>query len=159
MLKSDIRDRAIPWSKLILETREMPRDLNLTYGALLSAVCTLLLIVQTACLLEYARWGRVFGRFVLIGTLMNVAALIVINLDVYRFFRRQRGIAFTLASVLTHWLYYLYSALVWIYCYVSHYLGTVLHPPSTVRVIPLLECQAKAGPEEAGTRPDRMQVR
>jgi glycosyltransferase involved in cell wall biosynthesis len=158
MLKSDIRDRAIPWSKLILETREMPRDLNLTYGARLSAVCTLLLMVQTVCLLEFSRLGKSFSRFVLIGTLINVSALIVINLDVYLFFRKQRGMVFTLATVLTHWLYYLYSGLVWIYCCVTHYLGTVLRPPSTVRVKPLLDFQAEASPKDAVAQPDRSDV-
>jgi len=36
--------------------------------------------------------------------------LLVLNRAVYRFFLRQRGPAFALASVLLHWLYYGYSA-------------------------------------------------
>ncbi|HEX9445533.1 MAG TPA: hypothetical protein VGA73_15535, partial [Candidatus Binatia bacterium] len=35
-----------------------------------------------------------------------------LNAPLYRFFRRKRGLRFTLAAVLWHWFYYFYSAVV-----------------------------------------------
>src|SRR5208283_1444922 len=50
LLRADIRHRAVPWARLILNTRHLPRDLNLTYASrvssllvgLLAAGCVLL---------------------------------------------------------------------------------------------------------------------
>src|SRR6202035_2626969 len=38
MLRADILNRAVPWSQLILQTRQLPRDLNLTYSSRVSSL-------------------------------------------------------------------------------------------------------------------------
>ena len=124
ILKSDIRDRAIPWAKLILETGEMPADLNLGHKSRLSAAITLLLAAAFALLPPLsARLGKLSLGLATLGVASSLVLLIVLNHGVYRFFREQRGIAFMIAAMPLHWLYYLYSGVVWICCSASHYLG------------------------------------
>src|SRR5215212_4386650 len=50
LLRADVRDRALPWSRLILEEGSMPRDLNLRAGDRASAVlaCAALLALAFA---------------------------------------------------------------------------------------------------------------
>jgi GT2 family glycosyltransferase len=45
MLKADIRDRAMPWSQLILREKTMPNDLNLRLSHRFSAVLALVLLL------------------------------------------------------------------------------------------------------------------
>ena len=124
ILKSDIRDRAIPWAKLILETGEMPADLNLGHKSRLSAAITLLLAAAFALLPPLsARLGKLSLGLATLGVASSLVLLIVLNHGVYRFFREQRGIAFMIAAMPLHWLYYFYSGVVWICCSASHYLG------------------------------------
>ena len=148
MLTSDIRDRAVPWSKLILETREMPSQLNLTYQARFSAAGTMLLAVLVLLLSGSARFDRTSVLLAGCGAVMNAVLLVALNRDVYRFFWKQRGIAFTMAAVPIHWLYHFYSGLVWIYCCASHYMGAIFHPPS-MRAEPIREFRADGYPRRS----------
>jgi glycosyltransferase involved in cell wall biosynthesis len=142
MLTSDIRDRAIPWSRLILETREMPSQLNLTYEARFSAAGIMLLTVLVLLLLGSARLERTSVLLAGCGAGINAVLLVALNRHIYRFFWKQRGTAFTMAAVPIHWLYYFYSGLVWIYCFASHYMGAIFHPPSIMRAEPIREFRA-----------------
>ena len=133
MLKSDIRDRAVPWTNLILETGQMPADLNLDRKSRLSGVATLLLAAFALLVLGSALVGPVpFGRLPLelsaLGVVGSMMRLIALNLSLYRFFRQQRGIIFTIAAMPVHWLYYFYSGAVWCWCTASHHLRKVFRP-------------------------------
>jgi GT2 family glycosyltransferase len=52
MIKSDIWDRAIPWTRLILRQRSLPDDLNLTWSQRLSAIlaCALFAVLSLGAL-------------------------------------------------------------------------------------------------------------
>jgi len=52
MLKTDIFDRGIPWTRLILRTGSMPDDLNVRWSQRLSVVLAFLLVVAIC-------WGEV----------------------------------------------------------------------------------------------------
>jgi glycosyltransferase involved in cell wall biosynthesis len=130
MLKSDIRDRAVPWSKLILNSGEIPRDLNLTYAARFSAVGTLLLAVVALALSLSAGLPRTSVLMLTCGGLATVLALIAANYGLYGFFWKHRGFAFAVAAMPIHWLYYFYSGLVWIGCWTAHHLGAAFRPSS-----------------------------
>ena len=122
LLKADILRRAVPWTQLIVETRHLPRDLNLTSGARVSAGLAGLLcagcvigVLQTANLLPMNRFlGTFRGE---LGILAIVAfALLALNWDVYSFFAKKRGWWFTLRVIPMHWFYFLYSGVVFAIC-------------------------------------------
>ncbi len=115
MIQTDIFCRAIPWTKLILETRNLPRDLNLTSGARLSAglvgVLSMgwaILFLQTAGILPSLTVPHTLAAELAVVTFI-VAALVALNWDVYSFFARKRGLWFAARVVPLHWFYYLYS--------------------------------------------------
>jgi hypothetical protein len=130
VLKSDIRDRAMPWAQLILQTREMPRDLNLTYRARVSVAAIMLLAGFSVVLSTSHRLPGVSPTWVVLAWLSGVLLLLALNHGVYRFFWKQRGAGFALAAIPNHWLYYFYSGLVWIYCCFVHYLRMAVLPPT-----------------------------
>lgn len=101
LLRSDIIDRGLPWTELILRHRRLNNDLNLRYSNRLSVVLTwsLLLSVIAGLPLSHLQIVSVF----------IIALLIVLNASLYKFFMVQRGIAFTVAAIGLHWLSFLYS--------------------------------------------------
>jgi GT2 family glycosyltransferase len=111
ILKTDIFDRALPWTALIRRTHYLPNDLNLRLTDRLSAVTVYLLLGVVA-----TGWWR---RTSWLVTLPLVAVLLVSNWNLYQFFLRQRGLRFLPGAILLHWLYYAYSA-------VAFGLGTLL---------------------------------
>jgi glycosyltransferase involved in cell wall biosynthesis len=115
MIQTDIFSRAIPWTKLILETRNLPRDLNLTSGARLStglvgvlSMGWVILFLQTAGILPSLTVPHTFLAELMVVACI-VAALVALNWDVYSYFAKKRGWWFAARVVPLHWLYYLYS--------------------------------------------------
>jgi hypothetical protein len=101
LLRTDIRDRGIPWVRLLLRERVFAMDLNLETENRVSVVGIYLL---WAALIAIWFWPPVA-----IVALLLVVALLVINLPLYAFFRRERGVLFALATIPWHWLYYTYN--------------------------------------------------
>jgi glycosyltransferase involved in cell wall biosynthesis len=110
LLRADIFYRAIPWTRLILNTRHLPRDLNLTYASRASSLLVGLLAVGCV-LLPFSLAGWIGMRPVLVVSSMAFISLLllILNWDAYRFFQRKRGWWFATRAVLAHWAYYLYS--------------------------------------------------
>jgi glycosyltransferase involved in cell wall biosynthesis len=115
MIRTDIFRRAIPWTQLILRTKTIPRDLNLTAESRASAM-----LIASASLL--AVWiGTNFmlrsGERTLTGALLlSLVALMSLNHKLYGFFRRKRGAGFAIRAIAAHWLYLFYSGSVFIFC-------------------------------------------
>ena len=122
LLKADILRRAVPWTQLIVETRNLPHDLNLTSGARVSAglvgllsVGSVIVFLQALNLLPgvgLLRSPR--GELALLALI--AFALLILNWNVYSFFARKRGWWFAVRVVPVHWLYYLYSGAVFAAC-------------------------------------------
>lgn len=134
LLRADIQLRAVPWTRLILESKNMPKDLNLTRAAQLSAVLVWLLVlgllalptVVAGLLAGVAPWltaVRLGGALVLM-----IGLLLVLNRDVYTWFARQRGWWFAAGAVLAHWAYYLYSAAVFGILLLEHFVRAPFRP-------------------------------
>jgi glycosyltransferase involved in cell wall biosynthesis len=104
ILQTDIRDRALPWTQLIVRTRRLPNDLNLQTASRISALCVYALVLM----LGVSLWRPA----TLLGTPVLVAMLVVCNRHLYGFFLAQRGVVFLLGALPMHWLYYGYSALI-----------------------------------------------
>jgi glycosyltransferase involved in cell wall biosynthesis len=103
MLSSDFRDRALPWTRLILRERQMLDDLNLRWTSRASVVLAWVVVVAMAA--AWAWWGG------LLIAGLSAAALTWLNRSLYHFFYRKRGFWFTVQAVPWHWLYFLYSGL------------------------------------------------
>jgi len=103
LLKADFYYRALPWTQLILRQRRLPNDLNLRLSSRLSTLLTYGLLVAAVS----GWWWP--GALVIAGVI--VLLLLALNLPVYRFFWRKRGLWFAVRTVPWHWLYYFYSGL------------------------------------------------
>lgn len=104
LLRSDILDRAIPWTRLILQNRHLPGELNVDVRGRWSALAVW---AALTCLLA-AAWRP----WALVGTLLSLAMVAIVNADLYRFFWRQGGGLFAVGAAGLHAFYLLYSSLV-----------------------------------------------
>lgn len=102
LVRSDILDRAIPWTILMLSKRQFTNDLNLKLEHKLSAVVLILMIASILMTIK-STW------FVLAIPIF-LCLYFATNFDFYGFFLRKRGLVFTLKVIPLHFLYYLYSS-------------------------------------------------
>ena len=129
LLRTDIFERGVPWTVLLwreararrtseplLATGDLLRrpdpalareplkmDLNLqTSNRLSVALTALLALASAALLLAPSLWPVALGL---------AALLLALNWQLYVFFARRRSLAFALAAIPWHWLYYLYNSL------------------------------------------------
>jgi GT2 family glycosyltransferase len=112
MLVSDIRDRGIPWTQLILRAGRFNNDLNLRSAYRIS--------VALSYVLPMLLLAALFNPWFLAPAAAAVAVLYHSNRRFYRYFIRQRGIGFTLRVIPVHYLYHLYNG-------VSFATGTALY--------------------------------
>jgi GT2 family glycosyltransferase len=111
LLKADIFYRALPWTRLLLKEGRFDNDLNLKITNRVSVILVYLLLVNLA--------GTVFLPWLLLAVVGMVGGLLVLNWDVYRFFKAKRGLFFALKTIPWHWFYYLYSGLAFAVGYVG----------------------------------------
>ncbi len=110
LLRTDIFDRGVPWTELILSSSSMPRDLNLKVSQRLSVV----LIHLAAATL--AAWAICFrdSPIGLVTPLAASAAVAAMNVRFYAFLVRRRGIWFAPRAIPVHFLYYYYSGIAFV---------------------------------------------
>jgi glycosyltransferase involved in cell wall biosynthesis len=109
MLVTDIRDRAIPWARLMLAEGVILDDLNLAMSQRVSSAVAL-----TG---GFSLVVALFFPWSLALTFFTALALIILNRPFYTFLREKRGFIFTLLSLPWHWLYFIYSGLSFGVCY------------------------------------------
>ena len=102
-LRTDIFGRAVPWTRLILQSGALPGDLNLDRASRLSAVAAWLLVL---CL-----FAGIVVPWAWLGVPPALGVLLACNAGLLRFFRRERGPAFALGASGLHVVYFLYSSL------------------------------------------------
>jgi glycosyltransferase involved in cell wall biosynthesis len=121
LLRADILYRAVPWTRLILQSRQLPRDLNLTYASRASSLLAGLLVLAVLLApLSLAGIVPLKPAAGLAALGIIALALVLLNLDVYRFFWRSRGVWFAVRAVPVHWTYYVYSGVTFVYCLAMH---------------------------------------
>jgi glycosyltransferase involved in cell wall biosynthesis len=103
VLRSDVFDRAIPWTRLILRDTHLPADLNLDVRSRLSALAAWAAL-GSLILGFWSAWAW-------IGMLLGAVVLGVLNADLYRFFARKGRLGFAVGAIGLHVLYFLYSSL------------------------------------------------
>lgn len=97
MLKTDIKDRAIPWTRLILARGKMQNDLNTSVTQRLSVF-----LVLISPLLGFLGWPFALG---------SLAFAALLNLPLYRFLALHWNVGAALCSIPVHLFYFAYSGL------------------------------------------------
>jgi glycosyltransferase involved in cell wall biosynthesis len=115
MIRTDVFCRAVPWSRLILHTSNMPADLNLKMGQRASFI-----LATLACALPVLSGVRLEWLAASAAAILGVFAL---NRKLYLFFLRKNGVLFAVGCVALHVLYYLYSGLSYLYVWIENQLS------------------------------------
>lgn len=115
MIRTDITQRAIPWSRLTLETQSIPDTLNLAWNQRLSAA----LVAMTCAFLLLA---GVKAELVVLAA-ASLAAVLVLNRNLYLLFFRRGGLWFAIACVALHLLYFVYSTLSYLFAWLEYRFG------------------------------------
>lgn len=123
LLKTDIFDRGIPWTRLMLRAGSVPNSLNVKSSQRVSAAVVYLAVLSLI--------AGFFAPVIWIATAALVVIMFWLNRDFYQYFAQRRGWWFTLKVVPLHWLYFAYCG----FCVA---VGTLLHvldrqpsPPAT----------------------------
>lgn len=113
LIRSDIIDRAIPWTQLIVDSESIPNDMNVNFKSRISA---------------FLIWASILSLFFLnknpllnyIGPLFFIV-FYYINRNFYYLCYQCGGFIFTILSIILHILYYMYSSVVFIivFCFMS----------------------------------------
>lgn len=101
MLITDVRDRALPWTRLILQGGGAPNDLNLNFSQRLSTAVTFIGL--------FALGLALFTVWAWLLVLSAIVALVWLNWPFYQFLLQKRGLRFLLMALPWHWLYFIYS--------------------------------------------------
>lgn len=107
ILRTDFRQRAVPWAEIMLLNPQVKHDLNAKTSQKFSALLAAIFLVSLAA----SFWKSWF----LIAAVLSLFALIFINKDFYIFFLRRKGFLFTLRVFPMHLLYFFYSSAAFVY--------------------------------------------
>jgi hypothetical protein len=122
VIRTDIVCRAIPWSRLILESKKAPDDLNLKAGQRLSVA---LMGLASLCLLL-----AIFQLELLVPVAAALLGVIILNRELFVFFFRQQGLLFAITCIPLHLLYYLDSGLGYLWVWIGFQLKSMAtHSP------------------------------
>jgi glycosyltransferase involved in cell wall biosynthesis len=132
LIRTDVVCRAIPWSRLTLETRNIPDDLNLKVGQRMSFILVALACAFLALAPVRPKW--------LVVSAAAILGVITLNRKLYRFFLLQHGAFFAAACIPLHFLYYLYSGFSYLYVWLDFQLRRM----ATFRPIGALKSAARS---------------
>ncbi len=118
LLKSDLFDRAVPWTVLLWKNRQFTDDLNLQSKQRFSAGILVLLVVSV---LMAIRW-----LWFLAAVPVLYALFFLLNRDFYRFFLEKRGVFFAVKVIPLHFLYFFYSLLGFVIGTSQYFYGQIL---------------------------------
>ncbi|MCZ6594251.1 MAG: glycosyltransferase family 2 protein [Bacteroidetes bacterium] len=104
LIKTDVIDRGIPWTKLMLRDKVIPNDLNARFSQRICVILSYLFIFLLG-------FFAIFSRQFLFIPFLLLATIIIINNQLYRFFAQKRNLIFAAKVVPFHVLYYFYSGL------------------------------------------------
>ncbi len=122
MLRTDIFQRAIPWSRLIMEADFMPNDLNLHVSHKISAMSAVLMVLLIPFLFfgNMKYYGVSVASTAFVFLLILFAIIFILNRKLYSFYVHKRGLIFMIRVIPLHILYYLYSCTSFAFCWITH---------------------------------------
>ena len=109
---TDVKRRALPWARLILESGHAPDDLNLARSQRVSAGLVGLAAAS-------APLGVLRPELLGVPT-AALLAVAILNRALYAFFQQHGGTRFAALCVGLHFLYFLYSSLTYLYAWLEH---------------------------------------
>jgi glycosyltransferase involved in cell wall biosynthesis len=101
LIKTDVFQRGIPWTILMLKNRKLQNDLNVGKG---QRICVALVFSLVLLFFLPSLYGLLYAFFAIL-------AVILINFKLYLFFLYKRGFVFSIKALFLHLLYYLYSGI------------------------------------------------
>jgi len=104
MIRTDVFQRAIPWTLLILGSRHRRWDLNLQFRHRLSAMTVFGFLPLLIA-------GLVVHPLILVAAAACLLLFHLLNRDLFRFFVNTEGVCFALATLPLLLLFYVYSTL------------------------------------------------
>jgi GT2 family glycosyltransferase len=113
LLKADFFYRALPWTRLILKQGKFLDDLNLKISNRISVVSIYLLIFFLS--------GSLYMPHLLFISFLLFILLLILNMDLYLFFRKKCGTLFMLKTIPWHLFYFFYSGLGFIIGFAEHH--------------------------------------
>jgi hypothetical protein len=121
LVRSDVVDRGVPWTELMLRRGRIPDELNVRWRERVSVAAAWLLI---GCLAA-SPWLPLL----LLPAAACAIWLAVAHFDLYRFLARRESLGFALASVPLHWLYLAYCGVAFVWGAARHARkGTTMEP-------------------------------
>lgn len=121
MVRVDVLCRAIPWTHLVRERPGTGGDLNLARSQKWCVVFAFLALAGVPLSIAAGVLGC--GWWWLVAPLALLAPILWINRGFYALLARLRGIAFLVAGVLLHLLYYIYGGLAFLWAQATHEKG------------------------------------
>ena len=113
LIKTDVLDRGIPWTRLLLSNKSsFVNDLNLQISSRISVAASYVLLISILASFYKANLSFM--------ALFTTTLLLLLNLKIYRFFYKKRGLVFSIRAIFIHWLYYLYSGVAFILGFLLH---------------------------------------
>ena len=139
LIRTDVLQRGIPWTELILRTRFLPDDLNLRWSQRVSVILSFMLVLLGGLGILQLLSGRAWLPEVPVmgGIAMILAFLFVLNQDFYRFLAARKGWRYSLGGMALHILYFLYSG-------ISFAFGIAVYGFRAISPRPFVEPSAKA---------------
>lgn len=101
LIKSDVLNRAIPWTKLMLHSKLFRSDLNVKLNNVLSVPLAFLILFNLPLIYFLPKSAFVF--------LLLCGLFLILNQRFFRFALKERGTGFTIKTILMNWFSYLYS--------------------------------------------------
>ena len=106
LIKSDVFNRAIPWTKLMASKNIFVADLNLKWNNILSALMIFILPPLFFAAGVSFGWERIWWTPILL-----VVAYIILNAKIIGFVIKQKGFLFSIAFFLMYSFTYVYSSI------------------------------------------------
>ena len=135
MLVTDIRQRAIPWSQLLLQRRELPATLNINFTARFSAAASLVLWSSVPAALVWPD----LAVWLLLGFCCCLPLLLLLNRGFHQLLVQRTGWLNGSVGVGLHSLFLAYSSLTYVVVAALDLLRRPLRAPAWLRSSPRLQ--------------------
>jgi hypothetical protein len=117
VVSTDILQRAVPWSRLVMERSQLPNDLNLRWTQRIAAAAAPLALVGVGV----AIYAIAMRSVATLGLALAIAApSAALNWPMLRTFASLRGFRFALSAWLFHQIHLIYASATFAVCALWH---------------------------------------
>lgn len=103
MITTDVWHRAVPWTRMLMSTGDMPATLNIDWRSRVSGGCA----TAAVAFLAASPWIPVS----LVIAVACLTVVLMLNADFYRLCLRKGGLGFAAGAAALHVLYFVYASL------------------------------------------------